>query len=50
MFCGQMEDCMDTIARTGPLEQLARATVFATLEAMRAVDRVLLLAVETLKD
>jgi uncharacterized protein YjiS (DUF1127 family) len=43
-----MEDCMDTIARTGPLEQIARAAVFATLEAMRAVDRVLLLAVETL--
>jgi uncharacterized protein YjiS (DUF1127 family) len=39
---------MDTIARIGPLEQIARAGVELGVGTVRAVDRVLLIAVETL--
>lgn len=39
---------MDTIARIGPMEQLARMALVAGVGTLRAVDRVLLIAVETL--
>jgi uncharacterized protein YjiS (DUF1127 family) len=39
---------MDTIARIGPVEQLARMGLDAGVGVVRAVDRVLLIAVETL--
>ena len=39
---------MDTIARIGPVEQLARLTVETGVGIVRALDRVLLIAVESL--
>jgi uncharacterized protein YjiS (DUF1127 family) len=39
---------MDTIARIGPVEQLTRLALNVGVGAVRAVDRVLLIAVETL--
>jgi uncharacterized protein YjiS (DUF1127 family) len=39
---------MDTMMRIGPVEQLARMGLEAGVVAVRAVDRVLLIAVETL--
>ncbi len=39
---------MDTIVRIGPVEQLARFGVDTGVGIVRAVDRVLLIAVETL--
>lgn len=39
---------MDTIARIGPMEQLARMALVVGVGTLRAVDRVLLIAVETL--
>jgi uncharacterized protein YjiS (DUF1127 family) len=39
---------MDTIARIGPVEQLARLGLNVGVGVVRAVDRVLLIAVETL--
>lgn len=39
---------MDTIVRIGPVEQLARMGLNVGVGVVRAVDRVLLIAVETL--
>lgn len=39
---------MDTIVRIGPIEQLARMVLETGVVVLRAADRVLLIAVETL--
>lgn len=39
---------MDTIARIGPVEQIARVGLNVGVSALRAVDRALLIAIETL--